>query len=144
MLNQLDNFLLVALPLYIFMGEVINRSGIGSEIYDLLEKWLHRIPGGLAIASIFSCAIFGAMCGVSIAGVAAIGVIAVPEMLKRGYDRSLAAGAVTSAGALAVLIPPSISFIIYGAIAGVSVGQLFMAGILPGIFLTLIMCWFGY
>ncbi|MDD2390974.1 MAG: TRAP transporter large permease [Desulfobacterales bacterium] len=139
MMGQLDSFLLVALPLYIFMGEVLNRSGIGAEIYDLLEKWLRRIPGGLAIASILSCAVFGAMCGVSIAGVAAIGVVAIPEMLKRGYNRPLAAGSVTAAGALAVLIPPSISFIIYGAISGVSVAKLFIAGIVPGVILSLMM-----
>ncbi len=138
-LGQLDSFLLVALPLYIMMGEALSRSGVGGDIYDGLEKWLHRIPGGLAVASIFACAVFGAMCGVSVAGCAAIGLVAVPEMLKRGYDKCLAAGSVTAAGALAVLIPPSISFIIYGALANVSVGKLFIGGIIPGIVLAVMM-----
>jgi tripartite ATP-independent transporter DctM subunit len=135
-MGQLESFLLVALPLYLLMGEALGKSGAGTDVYGALEKWLKRLPGGLAIASIYACALFGAMCGVSIAGVAAIGVVAVPEMLKRGYEKSLAAGAVTAAGALAVLIPPSISFIIYGAIAGVSVGKLFIAGIVPGLVLA--------
>lgn len=138
-LGQLDSFLLVALPLYIMMGEALSRSGVGGDIYDGLEKWLQKIPGGLAMASIFACAIFGAMCGVSVAGCAAIGLVAVPEMLKRGYDKSLASGSVTAAGALAVLIPPSISFIIYGALANVSVGKLFIGGIIPGIVLAIMM-----
>jgi tripartite ATP-independent transporter DctM subunit len=137
--GQLDSFLLVALPLYIIMGETLSHSGVGVDIYDALEKWLHRLPGGLAIASIFACAIFGAMCGVSVAGVGAIGLVAVPEMLKRGYNKSLAAGSVTAAGALAVLIPPSISFIIYGSLSGVSVGKLFIGGIIPGIVLAVLM-----
>jgi len=139
MYGQLDSFLLVSVPLYIVMGEVLSKSDLGSEIYEWLEKILVRVPGGLAIASVFACAIFGAMCGVSIAGVAAIGIVAVPEMLKRGYNRSYAAGAVTSSGALAVLIPPSISFIIFGSIGGVSVGKLFIGGIIPGVILALSM-----
>ena len=138
-LSGVESFLLVAVPLYILMSEALGKSGIGTDIYDLLEKLLYWIPGGLAIASIFACAIFGAMCGVSIAGVAAIGIVAVPEMLKRGYDRSLAAGAVTASGALAILIPPSISFILYGAMARVSVGKLFISGIIPGIILSCMM-----
>ncbi len=138
-IGQLESFLLVALPLYFLMGEALSKSGLGGDIYGGLERWLHRVPGGLAIASIFACALFGAMCGVSIAGVAAIGVVAVPEMLKRGYNKRIAAGAVTAAGALAVLIPPSISFIIYGALSGVSVGKLFIGGIIPGILLAVLM-----
>ena len=135
-LGQIESFLLVALPLYLLMGEALSKSGAGADVYEALEKWMNRLPGGLAIASIYACALFGAMCGVSVAGVAAIGVVAVPEMIKRGYDKSLAAGAVTAAGALAVLIPPSISFIVYGALSGVSVGKLFIGGILPGITLA--------
>jgi tripartite ATP-independent transporter DctM subunit len=135
-MGQIESFLLVALPLYLLMGEALSKSGAGADVYEALEKWLNRLPGGLAIASIYACALFGAMCGVSVAGVAAIGVVAVPEMIKRGYDKPLAAGAVTAAGALAVLIPPSISFIIYGAISGVSVGKLFIGGIMPGIILA--------
>ncbi|MCS7233506.1 MAG: TRAP transporter large permease subunit [Synergistetes bacterium] len=140
--SQLYSFLLVAIPLYVLMGELIFVSGIGRDIYNAFSKWLNRIPGGLAIATIYSCALFGAMCGVSIAGVAAIGTMAIPEMLKRGYDRKLAAGAVAAPGALAVLIPPSISFIIYGSLSGESVAKLFIGGIVPGLVLATMMA--GY
>lgn len=136
---QLDSFTLVAIPLFILMGEIIFITGIGEDIYNAFSKWLYRIPGGLAIASIYSCALFGAMSGVSIAGVATIGTMAVPEMLKRNYDKRLAAGSITAAGALAVLIPPSISFILYGAISGESVGKLFIGGIVPGVILATMM-----
>ncbi len=136
---QLSNFTLVAVPLYILLGEVLFITNIGPELYEAAHRWLYRIPGGLAVASIFAAAIFGAMCGVSIAGVAVIGVIAVPEMLKRRYDPSFAAGAVTASGALAMLIPPSILFILFASVSKVSVGELFIGGIVPGIFLALLM-----
>ncbi len=141
---QLDSFTLVAIPLFILMGEIIFITGIGKDIYNAFSKWLNKIPGGLAIASIYSCALFGAMSGVSIAGVATIGTMAVPEMLKRKYDKGLAAGSVAAAGALAVLIPPSISFILYGAISGESVGKLFIGGIIPGIVLATMMAVYVY
>jgi len=140
--TQLDSFILVAVPLFILMGQVIFRTGIGSEIYEMLSLWLNRLPGGLAVSSVSACAVFGAMSGVSIAGVATIGVIAVPEMVERGYRRELAVGSVTAAGALAMLIPPSVVFIIYGDIAEVSVGKLFIGGIIPGIVLALFMAFY--
>jgi len=141
-MSQLNNPVLVAAPLYIIMGETIFQTGIGRDLYDTLHKWFYRLPGGLAIASVFACAIFGAMCGVSIIGVAIIGVMALPEMLRRGYDKKLASGSIAAAGALAMLIPPSLVFILYGAISGVSVGKLFIGGIVPGVFLALVMA--GY
>ncbi len=141
---QLDSFTLVAIPLFILMGEIIFITGIGKDIYNAFSKWLNKVPGGLAIASIYSCALFGAMSGVSIAGVATIGTMAVPEMLKRGYDKGLSAGSIAAAGALAVLIPPSISFILYGAISGESVGKLFIGGIIPGIVLATMMAIYVY
>ncbi len=141
---QLDSFVLVAIPLFILMGELIFITGVGRDIYEMLSRWFNRLPGGLAIASIYACALFGAMCGVSIAGVAAIGIMAIPEMLNRRYDKALAAGAVAAAGALAVLIPPSISFILYGAIADVSVGKLFIGGIIPGLVLATMMAIYVY
>jgi len=139
MYAQLDSFILCAVPLFILMGEILAYTGIGRDIYEVFSRWLYRVPGGLAIASIYTCAMFGAMCGVSIAGVAAIGPLAVPEMLKRKYDPRLAAGAVTAAGALAILIPPSIMLVIYGSIAFVSVGKLFIGGIVPGLVLASMM-----
>lgn len=139
MYSQLSSFILVAIPLFILMGEIISHTGIGNDLYESLSRWLYRIPGGLAVSSIYACAFFGAMCGVSIAGVGTIGPLAVPEMLKRKYNPRLAAGSVTAAGALAMLIPPSITFIIYGAITFVSVGKLFIAGIFPGLLLATMM-----
>ena len=139
MFAQLDNFVLVAAPLYILMGEVLFITGIGRDLYEAFSRWLHWLPGGLAVASIFACAVFGAMSGVSIVAVAVIGVMAVPEMLKRGYDPSVAVGSVTAAGALAMLIPPSLLFILYGAEAHVSVARLFIGGIIPGIVLAIMM-----
>jgi tripartite ATP-independent transporter DctM subunit len=131
---------LVAAPLFILMGEIIFRSGIGADLYTAISRLLHRLPGGLAIATVAASTIFGAMCGVSIAAVATIGVIALPEMLKRGYDPKLAAGSVCAPGALAMLVPPSLLFILYGEVSGASVAKLFTAGLLPGLLLALLMC----
>ncbi|MDZ7760523.1 MAG: TRAP transporter large permease subunit [Desulfovermiculus sp.] len=137
--GQIDHFVLVAIPLFILMGEVLFYTNIGRDIYDAFSRWLYKVPGGLAVASVFACAIFGALCGVSIAGVATIGMMAIPEMLNRGYNKPLSAGSVTAAGALAMLIPPSLLFILYGSIARVSVGKLFIGGIVPGILLACFM-----
>jgi len=142
MYGQIDSFILVAVPLFIFMGEILAKSGLGVDLFSTLSKWLYRIPGGLAITSIFACAIFGAACGVSIAGVGAIAPLAVPEMLKRGYDRRLASGAMAASGALATLIPPSIVMIVYGSISHTSVAKLFIGGIIPGIVLALMMAFY--
>lgn len=140
MYDKLRSFVLVAVPLFILMGQVIFFSGVGKDLYILGSRWLSRLPGGLAMGSVAACTIFGAMCGVSVAGAATIGSFAIPEMLQRGYDKRLATGSVAAAGALALLIPPSVSFIIYGEIADVSVGQLFIGGIVPGLVLALMMC----
>jgi len=137
--SQLNSFILVAIPLFILMGELIFVTGVGRDIFHIFSKWLNNIPGGLAIATIYSSALFGAMCGVSIAGVAAIGTLAIPEMLNRGYNKPLAAGSVAASGALAVLIPPSISFILYGSLSAVSVAKLFIGGIIPGLVLATMM-----
>ncbi|MBU3931725.1 MAG: TRAP transporter large permease subunit, partial [Proteobacteria bacterium] len=133
MYDRLRSFVLVAVPLFILMGQVIFFSGMGKDLYTLGSRWLSRLPGGLAMGSVAACTIFGAMCGVSVAGAATIGSFAIPEMLQRGYDKRLATGSVAAAGALALLIPPSVGFIIYGEIADVSVGMLFIGGIVPGI-----------
>jgi len=137
--GQLVNFVMVAVPLFILMGEVLSKTGIGKDIYEVMYKWTSGIPGGLAIASIVAAAVFGAMSGVSIAAVAVIGVMAIPEMLRHGYDRSLAAGAVAAPGALAMLIPPSLLFVLYGAVSGVPVNKLLIGGIVPGVFLAVLM-----
>ncbi len=131
--GQLNSFEMIALPLFILMGHVLSKTPIGKDLFEVASKWLDRLPGGLAIASVGACTIFGAVSGVSIAGVAAVGSLAVPEMVKRGYDRKLAAGSVVTAGALSMLIPPSVPFIIYSAISGESVAKLFIGGIVPGL-----------
>jgi tripartite ATP-independent transporter DctM subunit len=137
--EKMDNFVLIAIPLFILMGEILFHTGIGSDLYKMASRWTNRIPGGLAMGTVVASTVFGAMCGVSVAGAATIGAFAVPEMLRRGYDRSLATGSVAASGALALLIPPSIGFILYGAVADESVGRLFIAGILPGIVLAICM-----
>ena len=135
--GQLNSFELIALPLFILMGNVLGATPVGQNLFRAAALWLQWLRGGLAIATVGASAIFGAVSGVSVAGVAAVGSIAVPQMLDRGYSRHLAAGSVASSGALAMLIPPSVPFIIYGAVSGVSVGALFIGGILPGIVLAL-------
>jgi tripartite ATP-independent transporter DctM subunit len=137
--ERLSGFTLVAVPLFILMGEVIFITGIGTDIYTATSRWLSGVRGSLGMASVAACAIFGALCGVSVAGAATIGQFAIPEMLKRGYDRRLASGCVAAAGSLALLIPPSVGLILYGLVAEESVGLLFIAGIVPGIILTVLM-----
>lgn len=137
--GQLNSFEMIALPLFILMGHVLARTPIGRDLFRVAARWLSWLPGGLAIASVGACTVFGAVSGVSIAGVAAVGSLAVPEMTKRGYSNSLAAGSVVTAGALAMLIPPSVPFIIYSAVSGESVAKLFIGGIVPGLVLALML-----
>jgi tripartite ATP-independent transporter DctM subunit len=134
--GQATTYELAALPLFVLMGHVLAKSRIGADLYYLGARWLSWLPGGLAIASIGACTVFGAVSGVSVAGVAAIGSMAVPEMIKHGYSVRIAAGSVVTAGALAMLIPPSVPFIIYSAITGESVAKLFIGGIVPGLVLA--------
>ena len=133
-----SNFNYIALPLFIFMSAVLLHSGIGSSLYSAVARWVSFLPGGLAIASVFACAIFGAVCGSSVATAATIGLIALPEMEKRGYQKELMYGSMAAGGTLGILIPPSIPMIIYGVMTETSVGQLYIAGILPGIVLSII------
>ncbi len=134
--GQITTFELLALPLFVLMGHVLGKSPIGGDLFNVATRWLSWLPGGLAIASIGACTVFGAVSGVSVAGVAAIGSMAVPQMLKRGYSTKIAAGSVVTAGALAMLIPPSVPFIIYSALTGESVAKLFIGGIIPGLVLA--------
>lgn len=132
----LASYTLICIPLFILMGETMARTSIGSRLYNLFYVWLNRVPGSLAIASVGSAAVFGAMSGVSVAGAATIGQVAIPEMLKRQYNPGLAGGSVAAAGSLALLIPPSIGFVLYGEMADQSIGKLFTAAILPGLLLA--------
>jgi len=132
------SFSFIAVPLFIFMSAILLHSGIGSSLYTAVSRWVSFLPGGLAIASVFACAIFGAVCGSSVATAATIGLIAIPEMEKRGYSRELTYGSMAAGGTLGILIPPSIPMIIYGVMTETSVGQLYIAGVIPGILLATI------
>lgn len=134
--GQIDNFALVAIPLFIFMAEVILHSGVSTDAFDMLAKWTSRLPGGLAVAAQLTCTLFASVCGASTATAAAVGSIAVPEMTNRGYDKRLTCGSIAAGGALGALIPPSIYMIIYGTLVEESIGQLFMGGVIPGLMLS--------
>jgi tripartite ATP-independent transporter DctM subunit len=123
-------------PLFIFMGIILFRSGIGTNLYEMAYSWLGHLRGGLAMATIIACAFFAAITGVSSPAAITMGKVAVPEMRKRHYDDSLATGSIVCAGTLAFLIPPSMAFIIYGILTEQSIGMLFIAGFLPGLLLT--------
>ena len=124
---------LSAIPMFILMGAVAHHSGISSALFTAARLWLGRLPGGLAIATNFACAGFAAASGSSVATSAAMGAIAIPEMLKHGYDKALATGTVAAAGTIGSLIPPSILFVLYGIFAQTSITKLLIAGILPGL-----------
>jgi len=132
----LDSFGLLAVPLFIFMGTIIGSSRAGNDLYEAVHRWAYKIPGGLVISNIVACAIFSAMCGVSAATAAAIGASGIPQMIKRGVQPSLATGAIVAGGTLGILIPPSVTMIVYGIVTETSIGKLFMGGIIPGIMIV--------
>jgi C4-dicarboxylate transporter, DctM subunit len=138
----LNDFTLVSLPMFIIMGAAVASSRAGSDLYEALARWLHRVPGSLVISNIGACALFSALTGSSPATCAAIGKMGIPEMRRRGYDADLATGAIAAGGTLGILIPPSITMILYGIASETSIGRLFIAGIIPGLLLTvLFMAW---
>jgi tripartite ATP-independent transporter DctM subunit len=138
----LDDFTLVSLPMFIIMGAAVASSRAGSDLYEALARWLHKVPGSLVISNIGACALFSALTGSSPATCAAIGKMGIPEMRKRGYDADLATGAIAAGGTLGILIPPSITMILYGIASETSIGRLFLAGVIPGLLLTgLFMAW---
>ena len=136
--SGLSNFTLVSIPMFIAMGTAVAASPAGSDLYGALDRWLTRVPGGLAISNIGACSIFAALSGSSPATCAAIGKMGIPEMRKRGYPDGLATGSIAAGGTLGILIPPSVTMIIYGISTGTSIGRLFIAGVLPGLMLTLL------
>ncbi len=135
MYQTLDSFLLSSLPLFMLMANILFRANIGEDLFELLNVFLRRIRGGLSLSALAACGLFAAISGSSAATVLTIGIVAIPAMLSRGYDRKLVFGALGSGGLLGVLIPPSGWMIIYGDIAEVSVGKLFLAGVIPGLIL---------
>ncbi|WP_054030957.1 TRAP transporter large permease [Desulfatitalea tepidiphila] len=142
------HFTYIAIPLFLLMAHFLKSSGLAEDLYETMYRWSGHLRGGLAAGTIIICAIFAAMAGISSVATVTMGLIALPSMLKRGYDKSLALGSIMGGGTLGILIPPSIIMIIYGGVAEVSVGQLFMGGVLPGILISLflilyvlIRCW---
>lgn len=129
-------FILTVVPLFILMGEALAVTGIGRDLFRAAQLWLQRFPGSLAVGTIFACTGFSAVCGSSPVTAATIGAMAVPEMVHHGYDRRLALGVTAAGGTLGILIPPSIAMILYGVITETSIGDLFIAGILPGIMIA--------
>ena len=139
---SLDEFALLSIPMFLVMGSAIAASRAGSDLYEALDRWLYRVPGGLLISNIGACGVFAALTGSSPATCAAIGKMGIPEMRQRGYPASLATGAIAAGGTLGILIPPSITMIVYGIATETSIGRLFMAGLVPGVMLTLLfMLW---
>ena len=135
-LSTLDGFILLAVPLFLLMGNVLLKGGVGRDLFAAVQAWVGHWPGGLAVATILSCALFAAISGSSVATAATIGTVAIPEMTSRGYDRRHTYGLLAAGGTLGILIPPSIPMIVYGFVAEESVIALFLAGIGPGIALT--------
>jgi tripartite ATP-independent transporter DctM subunit len=135
-----NDFGLLAIPLFVLMGNMFGGSTASKQLFAAGEAWLSRIRGGLGMSSVLACSVFAALTGSSPATSAAIGRIAIPGMQERGYSSRIAAGAIAAGGTLGILIPPSVTLILYGIAAEVSIGQLFAAGIIPGILVTILFC----
>jgi tripartite ATP-independent transporter DctM subunit len=142
------SFIYIAIPLFLLMANFLQNSGLADDMYEIIYRWTGRLRGGLAMGTIVICAIFAAMSGISSVATVTMGLIALPSMLQRGYDKSMVLGCIMAGGALGILIPPSIIMIVYGSVAEVSIGKLFIGGVLPGILLAIlyilyigIKCW---
>jgi C4-dicarboxylate transporter, DctM subunit len=135
-LSTLDGFILLAVPLFLLMSNILLKGGVGKDLFAAVHAWVGHWPGGLAVATIVSCAIFAAISGSSVATAATIGTVAIPEMIERGYERRFVYGLLAAGGTLGILIPPSIPMIVYGFVTEQSVIALFLAGIGPGLLLV--------
>jgi len=132
----------VAIPMFVLMGAIVAGTPAGGDLYKALDRWLYKVPGGLILSNIGACAIFSGMTGSSPATCAAIGKMGIPEMLGRGYPASVATGSIAAGGTLGILIPPSVTMIVYGISTQTSIGRLFLAGVVPGVLLTIMfMAW---
>ncbi len=134
--GSMDSFTLTAIPLFIMLALIMEKSGLSFSVYRALSLFVKRIPGGLLQTNVAGCALFAAISGSSVATAAAIGSVALPQLLQRGYDRKLSAGTLAAGGTLGIMIPPSLAFIIYGTFTETSIAKLFMAGVVPGLVLT--------
>ena len=140
--SGLNSFTLVSVPMFILMGAAVASSPAGKDLYEALDRWLNRVPGGLVLSNLGACSLFAALSGSSPATCAAIGKMGIPEMQARGYPDDIATGSIAAGGTLGILIPPSVTMIVYGIATETSIGRLFLAGVLPGIMLTaLFMAW---
>src|SRR5271169_4986926 len=134
--EEMASITLLSIPLFILKGAAIGKSRAGQDLYSALHAWLHRVPGGLGVANVFACALFAAMAGSSPATCSAIGSAGIPEMRRRGYSGGLAAGIIAAGGTLGILLPPSITMILFAVAAEQSLGRLFLAGVAPGLLLV--------
>jgi tripartite ATP-independent transporter DctM subunit len=140
--GTLNENLLTCIPLFVLLGELLLRSGIADRMYVALSAWLGGLPGGLLHTNIGACALFAATSGSSVATAATIGTVALPSLHGRGYPMRASLGTLAAGGTLGILIPPSVNMIVYGSLTNNSIGKLFIAGIIPGILLTL--CFMAY
>ena len=134
--SVMESFTVIAVPMFIFMGTMLEKSGIADDLYGMMHKWIGGIRGGLAAGTVLICTAFAAMTGVSATATVTMGIISLPAMLNRGYNKSIAVGCIQAGGALGILIPPSVTMVVYALMARESVGKLFMGGVLPGIILA--------
>src|SRR5690606_34715986 len=135
----LDNFVLLSVPLFLLMSNLLLKGGVGKDLFEAVQQWVGHWPGGLGIAALLSCGIFSAISGSSVATAATVANVAIPEMVKRGYGRNFALGLLAAGGTLGILIPPSIPLIVYGVITEESIGKLVLAGIGPGLLLIVLL-----
>ncbi len=142
MFAGIGNLAYVAIPMFVLMGAIVAGTPAGGDLYKALDRWLYKVPGGLVLSNIGACAIFSGMTGSSPATCAAIGKMGIPEMLNRGYPNTVATGSIAAGGTLGILLPPSVTMIVYGIATQTSIGRLFLAGVLPGLMLTaMFMAW---
>lgn len=135
-INTMSSFVLLAIPLFLFMGKILQGSGAGEAMFKAIHVWTGRLGGGLAIGAVIVCTFMAAMVGIIGAGIMTMGIIAIPPMFKRGYDKHMSLGAVMAGGALGMLIPPSICMILYSSVTAISIGKMFSGGIIPGLVLS--------
>ncbi len=131
-----SNFVLAAVPLFIFMGSMLERSGIAETLFEAVHLWTRRLPGGLAIGTIVMCVIFAASTGVIGATETVVGLLAIPVMMKYAYDKGLISGTICAGGSLGTIIPPLVVVVVLGPVADVSVGDLFVGMIIPGLIMS--------
>ncbi|MGE0315780.1 MAG: TRAP transporter large permease [Lautropia sp.] len=136
--GALDNFVLLSVPLFLLMSNILLKGGVGRDLFDAMQKWVGHWPGGLGVAALLSCGVFSAISGSSVATAATVANVAIPEMTQRGYGRGFTLGLLAAGGTLGILIPPSIPLIVYGVITDESIGRLFLAGVGPGLLLIVL------